>query len=65
MRGYVEESPEVKARRALQVAAKAYAARFLTSFDLTEVEWKLSAAALDFAEATKPVKRTRKKAVSR
>ena len=65
MRGYVEESPEVKARRALQVAAKAYAARYLTSFSPGDAEGNLTAAALAYAEATRPAKRNRRKAAPR
>ncbi len=59
MRSPVEESPEVKARRALKIAANAYAARYLTSFDLEEAENKLALAAITYAETTKPRRRKR------
>lgn len=38
MRGYVEESEEVKARRALRVAALRYAASYLTNIGADDAE---------------------------
>ncbi len=61
MRGCVEESPLVKAQRALQAAAKRFAAKTLTSFDADEEVLVLEGAAVAYAaELPRPRKAAKK-----
>lgn len=64
MRGYVEESDEVKARRALREAAKRYAAKTLVSFVTDVEEASLEVAALAYAETRRPRRRAKTKGAS-
>jgi hypothetical protein len=58
MRGYVEESDEVKRLRELKDAARKYAGQMLISFDYELEESRLKAAAVAYA-ATQPRPRKR------
>lgn len=57
MKGYVEESPEVKARRALHEAAREYVSKSLVSFNSDAEQGALENAALAYAEAIRPRRR--------
>ncbi len=61
MIGYVEESPDVKLRRALRQCATNYAARVLAGLrhELASAEVELGAAAVRYADAVRPACVTR------